>query len=180
MWIESHQSLATHRKLLQLRTLLKICDAQAIGHLHLLWWWCLDNAPQGELGSMCSEIIAEAAHWRGDDANAFVSAMIKSGFIDKEGTRLSIHDWKDFTYKLIEAREKAKERMRLLRERSANVTRTSSERDAHVQGTVPDHTVPKEKSKKVNGDANCSEVSPRIDPQKTGAYLTELRAAAGN
>lgn len=126
---------------------------------------------------MCSEIIAEAAHWRGDDADVFVSAMIKSGFIDKEGTRLSIHDWKDFTYKLIEAREKAKERMRLLRERSANVTRTSSERDAHVQGTVPDRTGPKEKSKKVNGDANCYEVSPRIDPEITVEDFAKLRAA---
>ena len=126
---------------------------------------------------MCSEIIAEAAHWRGDDANVFVSAMIKSGFLDKEGSRLSIHDWKDFTYKLIEAREKAKERMRLSRERSANVTRTSSERDAHVQGTVPDPTVPKEKSKKVNGSANCSEVSPRIDIEPASLGFAQVRAA---
>ena len=44
-WIESHQTLGTHRKLLALCQALHIEDTRAVGMLHYLWWWALDNAP---------------------------------------------------------------------------------------------------------------------------------------
>lgn len=173
-WIESHQSLGTHRKLLKLRTLLKISDAQAVGHLHYLWWWCLDNAMNGDLGSLCNEIIAEAAHWR-IDSDSFVSAMIESGFLEINEGKLCVHDWKTFTDKLVEGRRKAKERMQARRERE----RTLRERSANVTGTfattVPYHTVPKEKEKKSDNGVNGYETVTPINVEA----LNQLREAAG-
>lgn len=128
----------------------------------------------GDLGSLCHEIIAEAAHWRGD-SDSFVSSMIESGFLEINEGKLCVHDWKTFTDKLIEGRRKAKERMqarrereRMLRERSANVTGTFAT-------TVPYHTIPKEKEKKSDNGANGSETVTPINAEA----LNQLREAAG-
>ena len=51
-WIELHQSLPTHRKLGKLKRLLKIKTPQAVGHLAMLWLWCIDNAPDGNLSGI--------------------------------------------------------------------------------------------------------------------------------
>lgn len=62
-WIESHQSLVTHGKLLKLARQLGINKYEAIGHLQALWWWTIDNATDGSLAGHTPAIIAEAAGW---------------------------------------------------------------------------------------------------------------------
>ena len=100
-WIESHQTLREHPKLYQLSDLLKVDRPQAVGHLHFLWWWCIDYAPFGDLGGFSNTQIAGAAGWKGD-ANRFVKAMIESRFLDEKPLR--IHDWMDFCGKLMSQR----------------------------------------------------------------------------
>ncbi len=113
-WIESHQSLRDHRKTKALRRVLKIKTPQAIGHLHLLWWWCLDNAPDGNLSDIPSEDLADAAMWTGNPEN-FVNALIDAGFIDQETRQL--HDWFDYAGKLLSKNETRKEQNRLAQQR---------------------------------------------------------------
>lgn len=108
-WIESHQSLANHRKTMALEAELEIDTAQAVGHLHLLWWWALDNVPTGDLTGVPNEILSRAAKWRGD-ATAFVVAMIHSGFIDPNPRHL--HNWEDYSGRLVARRELNTKRMR--------------------------------------------------------------------
>lgn len=48
-WLRSHQELARHPKVKRLSRQLNISLPQAIGHLHLLWWWCMDYAQDGDL-----------------------------------------------------------------------------------------------------------------------------------
>ncbi len=62
-WIESHQTLEKHGKLLSLSQTLEIPKHQAIGHLHCLWWWSIDNAVDGRLDRHTPTIIADAAGW---------------------------------------------------------------------------------------------------------------------
>ena len=50
-WIESHQELANHPKTKRFKRALGISTPQAIGHLHLLWWWALDYAQDGSLAA---------------------------------------------------------------------------------------------------------------------------------
>ncbi len=109
-WIESHQSLATHRKTKSLKRLLRIKTPQAIGHLHLLWYWCLDNAPSGDLSNIPDDDLAEAAEWSGDP-KAFISAVIDSGFIDPETRQL--HDWTDYTGSYFKQKALTKEQRKL-------------------------------------------------------------------
>lgn len=107
-WIESHQSLGTHLKLRRLARELRIHRAQAIGHLHFLWWWALDNAPTGNLSALAPAEIAEVAEWPGSE-DQFLAAMKSCGWIDADGM---IHDWMEYAGYLIAQREKDKQRKR--------------------------------------------------------------------
>jgi hypothetical protein len=161
MWIESHQSLATHRKTKVLKRLLKIRTPQAIGHLHLLWWWCLDNAPDGDLNRIDDADLADAADWLGD-AKLFVSALINAGFIDVIHTAVIpadtvsigadktvipadtrvMHDWYQYAGKLIDRKKANADRQQAHRNAVHNndMRVTSPLRTPATVPTVP--TVP--------------------------------------
>lgn len=139
-WIESHQSLGTHLKLRRLARELRIHRAQAIGHLHFLWWWALDNAPTGNLSALAPAEIAEVAEWPGS-GDQFIAAMKSCGWIDENGM---IHDWMEYAGFLIQQREKDKKRKRDARNKGLQqssdgspepVQRTSSGHPADIQRT---------------------------------------------
>ena len=115
-WIESHQSLGSHIKLKRLARELNIHRAQAIGHLHLLWWWALDNAPSGNLSALSTVEIAEVSEWPGN-VDRFAAALKACGWIDVDGC---IHDWWEYAGKLVDQRAKDKERKRKAREAEKN------------------------------------------------------------
>ena len=81
-WIESHQTLRDHPKIYALMDKLKISKPQAIGHLHLLWWWCVDYAQTGVFSLYSNAQIAQAAHCTGD-AQKFIDALVETKFLDK-------------------------------------------------------------------------------------------------
>lgn len=105
-WIESHQSLGGHLKLRRLARTLRVHGAQAIGHLHYLWWWALDGAPTGDLSGLTHEEIAELAEWPGDP-DAFVAALKACGWLDPNG---HLHDWEEYGGRLTRKREANRER----------------------------------------------------------------------
>lgn len=141
-WIELHQSLPGHRKTMRLRRALKIGQAQAIGHLCMLWLWCLDNCPDGDLSSLLDCEIAEAAGYDKKPED-FTAALRESGFLDENN---QVHDWYSYAGKLIEKREQNANRMRERRARAEHVQRTCSARADNVHekctATVPNRTVP--------------------------------------
>jgi hypothetical protein len=145
-WIESHTELARHPKTLRLARRLGVSLPAAIGHLHLLWWWALEYAPDGNLAVFSDEEVAQACCWEGT-AVSLRRALTAVGFLDDGG---AVHDWDAYTARLMEQRARANEktrlRMRAFRERQRNtqevtpiVTRNGSSRYA---STVPDRTVP--------------------------------------
>jgi hypothetical protein len=104
-WIESHQELARHPKTKRLSRLAEISLPTAIGHLHLLWWWAIDYAQDGDLSKYEAGDIADAMNWSGD-AKVIVEALVNSGFLDRESDAgLSIHDWHDYAGRLMEQRK---------------------------------------------------------------------------
>ncbi|MFB9326973.1 hypothetical protein ACFFSY_13680 [Paenibacillus aurantiacus] len=163
-WIELHQSLWTHRKTLILAAMLQINETYAGGHLSRFWTWALDNAQDGDLSGLPDLVIAFGAGWQGD-ATAFVNALVKAGWIDRDGDQVVIHDWHDYAGRLAEKKKANKLRMQKAREsrkmktndeRAANVQRTNDAqgdneqgtgetRNEHVQGlpnlTIPNHII---------------------------------------
>lgn len=94
-----------------------------VGHLHLLWHWCLDYAEDGDLAAYAWEDLADAAMWDGDP-DLFVGALLQCGPGDSDGFleadpdgNLRLHDWNDYAGRLIEQREKNRERQRRHRDK---------------------------------------------------------------
>ena len=158
-WIEVHQSLVRHRKTLKLSARLGISRTLAIGHLVTFWLWAVDNAPDGDLTGLDPQVIAFGAEWEGDP-NAFLEAMVDTGWIDEAEGRLLIHHWDEYAGRLIERREANRKRVAEWRRKrseqargasgTGNVTRTQrvtndvradSERVPY-RATIPDLTVP--------------------------------------
>lgn len=116
-WIESHQSLARHPKTRRLSRLLGISVPLAIGHLHLLWYWALDYAQDGDLTPFDAADLADCALWEGDPT-LFVEAMTECGtgkgpgFLEVEDGALVIHDWHEYAGKLVEKRQGDADRKR--------------------------------------------------------------------
>lgn len=137
-WIESHQQLARHPKTIRLAGKLKINKAQALGHLHLLWWWTLDYAPSGDLSAFSSYEIGAAAEWTGD-ADGFLAALLEVGWID-EG--MIVHDWRDYAGKLLDRREGNRERQRRFRDKSNTNDHVTDQSRVTNGATVPNRTVP--------------------------------------
>jgi hypothetical protein len=113
MYIPSHAALGNHPKLRRLARTLAVSRPAAVGHLHYLWWWSQEYAPDGDLSYQryTAEDIADAAMWEGD-AYTFVDALKTSGFVDDEDGRLLLHDWAEYGGKIVQDLAKDRERKR--------------------------------------------------------------------
>lgn len=113
-WIELHQSLPQHRKLLALRDALGLRTPAALGHMCLLWLWALDNAPDGDLSALPARQLAEICQFSERRAGDLAVALRTSGFVDADWR---LHDWGDYTGRLIDQRAASRERQRRRRAR---------------------------------------------------------------
>ena len=111
----------THPKVKKAARVLGISVITMIGHLHALWWWAVDHAPDGLISAYDPEEIADAVAWEGE-IGAFFDALVNCGakdcpgLLDKsEDGSLSIHDWEEHCSKDYEKRKKDAERLRRYR-----------------------------------------------------------------
>jgi hypothetical protein len=82
-----------HPKTFDFAARLQVSRPTAIGHLELLWAFTGKQSSQGNVGKWPDGAIARACDWMGDP-NTFISALIESGFLDRDdGFRLTVHDW---------------------------------------------------------------------------------------
>lgn len=93
-WIESHQGLERHPKLLTLATKLNTDRYGAIGRLHCLWYWCLEYAPDGDLRKFDSQTIEKAC-------DIPLETLASCNFVDCKPF-LRIHDWWDYAGRFIQ------------------------------------------------------------------------------
>lgn len=110
-WIESHQELRDNPKTRKLARILNVSIPTTVGHLQCLWWWATDYAQDGNLSKYDNEDIADAMMWEGKPEE-LIKALIKSRFIDEDENGRQIHDWWEYAGKLVERREKDRERKR--------------------------------------------------------------------
>lgn len=110
-WIESHQALEKHPKILHLSTIMGWSLDETLGKMHRFWWWCLDYAPTGNLQSIDSRGLATGLHLSERDAPMFMPALIETHLVchvqipaylrgEKRDKRVSqpwrVHDWIDY------------------------------------------------------------------------------------
>lgn len=95
-WIESHQALEKHPKVLELSRRMGWSLDETIGKLHRFWWWCLDYAPTGDLRHVAPETIAHALGISPELAPQLLSAMMQEHWICRQRQSkypLRVHDW---------------------------------------------------------------------------------------
>lgn len=175
-WIESHQTLREHPKLYSLMAAGNMSRHAAIGHLHLLWWWAIDYAPDGVL-HVDDNAIARAAEW-GGDANEFVKMLVQSGFIDSTENGKSLHDWLDYCGQLVEKRLKRRAAKRrkvaAVRRKVAAVRTPTQPNRTQPNPTVPNPTRREEPSvspkRRTNGQLSDTEFLQALksNPAYTG------------
>jgi len=78
-----------------------------IGNLHLLWWWALDFAPDGDLTHFEPEQLTYDLDLGCATPEEFIDAMVYAGFLDRVGDALLIHDWLDYTAKSLRPKRKS-------------------------------------------------------------------------
>jgi hypothetical protein len=132
-WIESHQELARHPKTRKLARLAGVSVPQAIGHLHLLWWWALDYAQDGDCARFEPEDLEDAMLWDGEPRHLW-DALQEAGFMDG----MAIHDWHVYGGRLLERRRDDAERKRTSRHRPHPAEAVSAGRppDVHTPSGV--------------------------------------------
>lgn len=153
-WIEVHQTLREHKKLLSCADQLRIEPVKLMGMLVSLWLWSLDNAPDGRLSGISEKMLARVMCWPEKKASVLVKALTEANWLEEQNGTLRIHDWHEYAGRLMERREK--DRARKKKENSpkkqeasgnsagipAEFQRQSPENPALPYLTVPNHTVP--------------------------------------
>lgn len=170
-YIEAHQSLRDHRKILALAAELDMAEPHVAGHCVYLWLWSLDNAPDGMLPES-HRIIERAAAWIGVPGT-LVAAMIAVGMLDQgDDGHLYIHDWFDYAGRLIEKRKSDAERKRQERANKGLATpvrRTSKGRPRDGAGTVPNRTVTNHTTPSESAPTSAAATPPSSDVLPQGA-----------
>ncbi len=141
-WIELHQGLREHRKLFACADELKVSRIQMIGILTSLWLWALDNAQNGSLEGISNRTIARVCDWPEKKADALIDALVRTRWLDKHGEYVQIHDWADYAGKLMESRERDRNRKRKAAENKKNSAGIPPEGMWNSDATVPNTTVP--------------------------------------
>jgi hypothetical protein len=171
-WIESHQTLINNGKLVMFAQRLGINKYQAIGHLHALWWWALDNAEDGNVKRFCNGVVTEVcgwseyvieqqcshflpSDWPKPNHDDFMKALIDCGFIDEIEEKMLIHGWEEYTWRYFQsirnnrlAKEKTRERVRKFRDSNVTPMKRSCNADVTPMkrnvtcSTIPNLTIP--------------------------------------
>lgn len=103
-WIESHQALGQHPKVLQLSKACGWSVDETIGKLHRFWWWCLDYATDGRLERFDHATIGSVFGVSEGESN-LVQSLTRIGFLDSE-PEIRVHDWWDYAGRFLQVRYK--------------------------------------------------------------------------
>ncbi len=141
-WIELHQELREHKKLFACADELEISRIEMLGRLVCIWLWALDNAQSGNLSGISNKTIARICDWPEKKADRLVNALTDTGWLDKEGDSLLIHDWLEYAGKLMERREKDRIRKQKGKETKGNSCGIPAEQQRNSCATVQYRTVP--------------------------------------
>lgn len=179
-WIELHQNLREHRKLFACADELKVSRIQMVGILVSIWLWALDNTPTGSFENISNRTIARICDWPEKKSDSLINALHKTGWLDKDGESYHIHDWYDYAGKLMDSREKDRNRKRKAAESRKISGGIPAEGMRNSVATVPNTTVPnttvpnRSITARTNTvDCTCA-TAEEAPAQSVGSYFTEF------
>jgi hypothetical protein len=162
-WIPSNSDISTHPKTRKAARRLGISVPALVGHLHLLWHWCVKHAVDGNITQIDQEDLADAMMWPGEP-QALIGVLCDVGFIDKTSQRdgnvesMLIHDWHEYAGKYDFRKQKNAEYKAAQRQREKEAPKANSAADVSCPGhadvsmtstfSVPDVSTQNRKEKK--------------------------------
>lgn len=129
-WIELHDTLPDHEKVIDCSSDLKIDKDLLVGKLVRLWVWALNNRESGYFREADIQTVAEVMRYS-KSARLLVETMVNHRLLDKVDGGYVIHDWDEYVCMLLKKREtvraQTRERVRKHREKtSENVTNSNA------------------------------------------------------
>ena len=108
-WIELHDNLPDHPKVIEAALLLKMDKDLLVGKLVRLWTWALNNREDGTFSPGDYATIAETMRFKGKPSR-LVDALLQARLLDELPTgELAIHGWDERVGILIERRNAQRE-----------------------------------------------------------------------
>jgi len=125
-WIRLDCSLTRHPKVARFAKAMNIGRHEAIGILVDLWTWAVDYCDgDGDLSKYSSDEILTALGV-GQQAALIqvdlIEALLTAGLLDRQGERLTLHDWDEHQGQLVAQREANRERQRRYRQKKKGDT----------------------------------------------------------
>ncbi len=138
-WIPSNSDIGSHPKTRKAARRLGISVPTLMGHLHLLWHWCVKHAENGNITQVDQEDLADAMMWPGEP-QALINVLCEVGFIDTTTQRdgnvesMLIHDWHEYAGKYDFRKKKNAEYKAAQRQREKEANNVNSAADASCSG----------------------------------------------
>ncbi|OBZ08903.1 hypothetical protein A8L34_22380 [Bacillus sp. FJAT-27264] len=193
LWIKSYQATDRDPQTRKFCRLTGLDTPAAVGSLHMIWWWAMDWAPEGDLTKFEPIDLADAAHFEGD-AQVFFDALVEAGYVAKTLEGHEIMDWNSIGGQVIEGRKKAATKKANQRAKAAEKKAAEEAAANDVPGDIPKTspsslpTVPvqeeldkeldidKEKDLKINGHAGQN---PNQEPNQNQKQEPKPEQTAG-
>ena len=137
-WIEAHDTLPDHPKVLRAAKMLRLDSDALVGKLLRLWTWALSNREDGVLSDLDAGVLHRIMNY-GGKADKLLAALTEVRLLDAlPDGRYAIHDWDEHVAMLMEQRDRkrtqARERQR--RRRAAGAAPEAREEDAPCHAPV--------------------------------------------
>lgn len=163
-WIEFHEGLRDHWKIHRLSAALKIDYPSALGHISLLWLWCVQNSPKGDVSRFTNDEICRAMSIKVGEKDMKIT-LSECGLVNASGR---IHDWHKHGVSLMIANRKRVAEFRK-KKRDGNITDTLPLHSTNL--TKPNLTKPNH-TKNTATDAACSEIIAYLNLKSCSKYST--------
>jgi hypothetical protein len=137
-WIESHRGLKDHPKTVALAAAWNDRKPCVLGHLHELWWWTLEYAPDGVIRPAFLPQVVTACEWHGRPQK-FWSGLVESGFLEAApgSDGYVVHDWDEYAVRRIQRYEKENQRKQEWREKTGRAGRADGDAPAGRPESTP-------------------------------------------
>lgn len=123
-WVEIHDNLPDHHKVIDLSGLLKVDKDAVVGKLIRLWTWALNCREDGFIRTKDAPTLADVMRLKGRPER-IIKAMVDVQLLDPVDGGWRIHDWEEHVEMLRAKREQRRkqtaERVRRYRENKARL-----------------------------------------------------------
>lgn len=142
-WIELHDNLPDHEKVIEVAATLKMDKDMVVGKLVRLWTWAVNNREDGLLRDHDISTVAEKMRFRGKPQH-LIDALANARLLDPVDGGYMIHDWDERVGMLMAKREdaRAQSRQRTARYRARQKGEDVTAGNALQERDVTDEVTP--------------------------------------